>query len=333
MLITVVAGRARRRCCSAPRPRWPAHLPHRTSSTAKVQALVGCRLPRARPRPAGSPTTTTGRRRRHPAVTAAGTLTGDLVPPDRPDGTLIAEHDGRATSTRSSASTSSPTLGDGRPPTGTRTTSSVPGSATYRVHGRHARAAITDRRRACPTSDVDDTVSSLVGLGGCSLVLAGIGGGRRRRRRRRTPPAAAAARGRGHRAHTSPSCRWPPARSSSPSGCPTSSPTSAPRSARSAPRSTRCSPTSSRRWTARHRSEQQVRQFVADASHELRTPLTTIAGYTELARRRPDDPATVRHRAGQGRGGVGADDRAGRGPAAARPPRRRPAAGPRSRST
>lgn len=38
---------------------------------------------------------------------------------------------------------------------------------------------------------------------------------------------------------------------------------------------------------ARHRSEQQVRQFVADASHELRTPLATIAGYTELARRRP----------------------------------------------
>ena len=40
---------------------------------------------------------------------------------------------------------------------------------------------------------------------------------------------------------------------------------------------------------ARHRSEQQVRQFVADASHELRTPLATIAGYTELARRRPDE--------------------------------------------
>ncbi|RZI92760.1 MAG: HAMP domain-containing protein, partial [Microbacterium sp.] len=29
---------------------------------------------------------------------------------------------------------------------------------------------------------------------------------------------------------------------------------------------------------ARHRSEQQVRQFVADASHELRTPLATITG-------------------------------------------------------
>ena len=40
---------------------------------------------------------------------------------------------------------------------------------------------------------------------------------------------------------------------------------------------------------ARHRSEQQVRQFVADASHELRTPLTTIRGYAELSRRTPDD--------------------------------------------
>ena len=36
---------------------------------------------------------------------------------------------------------------------------------------------------------------------------------------------------------------------------------------------------------ARHRSEQQVRQFVADASHELRTPLATIHGYAELTRR------------------------------------------------
>ncbi len=44
---------------------------------------------------------------------------------------------------------------------------------------------------------------------------------------------------------------------------------------------------------ARHASEQRVRRFVADASHELRTPLTTIAGYTELARRRPDDPAVA----------------------------------------
>jgi two-component system OmpR family sensor kinase len=43
----------------------------------------------------------------------------------------------------------------------------------------------------------------------------------------------------------------------------------------------------------RHRSEQQVRQFVADASHELRTPLATIAGYTELARRRPEATGTA----------------------------------------
>jgi two-component system OmpR family sensor kinase len=41
----------------------------------------------------------------------------------------------------------------------------------------------------------------------------------------------------------------------------------------------------------RHRSELQVRQFVADASHELRTPLTTIHGYAELSRRtQPADP-------------------------------------------
>lgn len=40
---------------------------------------------------------------------------------------------------------------------------------------------------------------------------------------------------------------------------------------------------------ARHRSEQQVRRFVADASHELRTPLSTIHGYAELSRRTPDD--------------------------------------------
>ena len=44
---------------------------------------------------------------------------------------------------------------------------------------------------------------------------------------------------------------------------------------------------------ARHRSEQQVRQFVADASHELRTPLATIQGYTELAARRPETQTTA----------------------------------------
>ncbi|MFC5379464.1 sensor histidine kinase [Aquipuribacter nitratireducens] len=38
----------------------------------------------------------------------------------------------------------------------------------------------------------------------------------------------------------------------------------------------------------RHRSETQVRQFVADASHELRTPLASIQGYSELVRRRPE---------------------------------------------
>jgi two-component system OmpR family sensor kinase len=45
--------------------------------------------------------------------------------------------------------------------------------------------------------------------------------------------------------------------------------------------------------SARHRSEQQVRQFVADASHELRTPLATIHGYAELSRRTPEDSAAL----------------------------------------
>jgi two-component system OmpR family sensor kinase len=45
---------------------------------------------------------------------------------------------------------------------------------------------------------------------------------------------------------------------------------------------------------ARHASELQVRQFVADASHELRTPLASIRGYAELVRRSPDDvPAST----------------------------------------
>lgn len=39
--------------------------------------------------------------------------------------------------------------------------------------------------------------------------------------------------------------------------------------------------------SARHESETQVRQFVADASHELRTPLASIRGYAELVRRLP----------------------------------------------
>ncbi len=46
----------------------------------------------------------------------------------------------------------------------------------------------------------------------------------------------------------------------------------------------------------RHRSEQRVRQFVADASHELRTPLASIRGYAELTRReREPVPSSVSH--------------------------------------
>jgi two-component system OmpR family sensor kinase len=48
--------------------------------------------------------------------------------------------------------------------------------------------------------------------------------------------------------------------------------------------------------SARHASETRVRRFVADASHELRTPLAAIRGYTELAQRKRDDlPDDVAH--------------------------------------
>ena len=50
---------------------------------------------------------------------------------------------------------------------------------------------------------------------------------------------------------------------------------------------------------AARRSEERMRQFVADASHELRTPLTAMRGYAEYYRQRggvQDEPA------GRGRG-------------------------------
>ena len=47
-------------------------------------------------------------------------------------------------------------------------------------------------------------------------------------------------------------------------------------------------------FVARQRSEERMRQFIADASHELRTPLTSIRGYTDvLLRGAKDDPETV----------------------------------------
>jgi len=47
------------------------------------------------------------------------------------------------------------------------------------------------------------------------------------------------------------------------------------------------------------RSEERMRQFIADASHELRTPLTTIRGFAELYRQgavAPDQTATLMRR-------------------------------------
>jgi signal transduction histidine kinase len=47
-------------------------------------------------------------------------------------------------------------------------------------------------------------------------------------------------------------------------------------------------------FAATQRSEDRMRQFIADASHELRTPLTSIRGYTDvLLRGAKDDPQTA----------------------------------------
>ena len=55
-----------------------------------------------------------------------------------------------------------------------------------------------------------------------------------------------------------------------------------------------------RAFAERERSENRLRQFVADASHELRTPLTSVRGYAELFRRgasdRPEDLRVVMRR-------------------------------------
>jgi two-component system OmpR family sensor kinase len=47
-------------------------------------------------------------------------------------------------------------------------------------------------------------------------------------------------------------------------------------------------------FAAEEASQQQLRQFVADASHELRTPLTSIRGHAELARRGMSDDDLTR---------------------------------------
>ncbi len=53
-------------------------------------------------------------------------------------------------------------------------------------------------------------------------------------------------------------------------------------------------------FQARERSEDRLRQFLADASHELRTPLASIRGYAEVFRlgaaTEPDDLATAMRR-------------------------------------
>lgn len=52
-------------------------------------------------------------------------------------------------------------------------------------------------------------------------------------------------------------------------------------------------------FAAQQRSEDRMRQFVADASHELRTPLATVRGYAELYRQGAIGPDDVRSAMGR----------------------------------
>jgi two-component system, OmpR family, sensor kinase len=68
---------------------------------------------------------------------------------------------------------------------------------------------------------------------------------------------------------------------------------------------------------AAQRSEERMRQFVADASHELRTPLTAMRGYAEYYRQRGGVAAeTAAGPAGEPTGAESASAAAGAGPAA-----------------
>ena len=167
----------------------------------------------------------------------------------------------------------------------------VAGHGEYRVAAQQVPDGTVIVGR--PASSVDGPVSRLVlweVLVGALGIAAAAGAATLLVRRQLRPLRA----GRGDGPHRRRVCRSPRARSRSRSGCPSTSPTGAPRSVRSGSALNTLLVHVESSLAERHRSEQQVRQFVADASHELRTPLTTIAGYTELARRRPDDAETVR---------------------------------------
>ncbi len=275
-----------------------------TLLVAAVTAARDERLPQQPARPAG---------RRRPAARASGSLrrparsdrrpgrtrTATTTATDRVQfgrgdavGTLNAHvrrvrrtgerRDRRATT----AEAVDPALGRaaGRPGRRRAHVVKLPGVGSYRVRpSRRPRFGQAGRRAVHPPGRRHASATW------CSpRSLLGLAARRRRRRRRAGSWCAGSsvrcARSRPPRTRSRP-CRCPPARSARRSGCRTSSTDERTEVGQVGAALNTLLAHVEHALDERHRSEQQVRQFVADASHELRTPLTTIHGYAELSRR------------------------------------------------
>ena len=199
----------------------------------------------------------------------------------------------------------------------------LPGLGEYRViaedRGLTAVAGL-------PASDAGEILESLVRWEAL-LTLLGIGDGRAGRHDRRTPPARAAARGRRHRP---PGLREAALRGRDRPLRPGAGATDR-RAQRGGPGGRRAQhPARPRRGEPRGPAPQRAAGPPVRRGRQPRAA-DPAGDHRRLHRARPAPARRAGHRAGQGGGRGGADDRAGRGPAAARPARRRPAPGPRAR--
>jgi two-component system, OmpR family, sensor kinase len=181
------------------------------------------------------------------------------------------------------------------PPNDAPTTMELDGLGSYRVVAMHARGAGETIVTGLPTSEVDDTLLSVLAIFGVVGAIALIGGTTAgiviiRRQLAPLSRVSEAARqvadlelDRGEVRLPTPIVKVDPASADTEIGQLGSA-------------LNRMLDRIAGALSARHASETRVRQFVADASHELRTPLAAIRGYTELAQRKRDDlPDDVGH--------------------------------------